>query len=133
MNVRSVRAKVLVASSGLLIAAATGVATNQAGAAPQGADSAYVVLYRSGASSADAAATVNAAGGTVVANYQQIGVVIARSASANFATAVQRDSKVSGAARTDGLGVRLNDDMADGPTSAAPLAPAASDSLSGLQ
>lgn len=75
MNLRSIRAKAVIVSTGLLVAAATAVAAPQAAAAPQGADSTYIVLYRDGASSTDAASTVRGAGGTLVANYGQIGVV----------------------------------------------------------
>jgi hypothetical protein len=67
------------------------------------------VLYRGGASSSDAGSTVRSAGGTLVANYRQIGVVIARSSNAGFASAVQKNGKVSGAARTDGFGVKIGD------------------------
>jgi lantibiotic leader peptide-processing serine protease len=92
-----------------VILAATAVSASPVAAAPQGATSTYIVLYRGGASSADAGSTVNNAGGTLVANYSQIGVVIARSNNANFAAAVQQDAKVSGAARTNGFGTQLGD------------------------
>ncbi len=133
MNLRSTRAKAVIVSTGLLVAAATAVAAPQAAAAPQGADSTYIVLYRDGASSSDAASTVRAAGGTLLANYGQIGVVIARSSNANFASAVQQNSKVSGAARTDGLGTKLGDVADNSGQDAAPAAATWGDSLSGLQ
>ena len=120
MKVMPLRAKVLVATTGLVILAATAVSGSPVAAAPQGAASTYIVLYHGGASSADAASTVTKAGGTLVANYSQIGVVIARSNSANFAAAVQQDSKVSGAAQTNGFGTKLGDDQADAATDATP-------------
>jgi lantibiotic leader peptide-processing serine protease len=109
MNVMPSRVKALVATTGLVILAATAVSASPVAAAPLGATSTYIVLYRDGASSADAASTVNNAGGTLVANYGQIGVVIARSNNANFAAAVQQNAEVSGAARTNGFGTQLGD------------------------
>lgn len=49
-----------------------------AAAADSAAESTYIVLFNQGASSKDAASAVASAGGTLVANYQQIGVVVAR-------------------------------------------------------
>jgi lantibiotic leader peptide-processing serine protease len=134
MNVRSTRRTAAIVSTALVMAAASAITAPQVGAAPQVADSTYIVLYDEGASSIDAASTVTSAGGTLVANYSQIGVVIARSSSANFASAVQQNSKVSGAASTAGLGTKLGDVTDDsGPVSASPAAPTWGDSLSGLQ
>jgi subtilisin family serine protease len=132
MNVMPSRVKALVATGGLVILAAAAVSVSPAGAAPQGAASTYIVLYRGGASSADAAATVSGAGGTLVANYRQIGVVIARSNNVNFAAAVQQNGKVSGATRTDRFGTKLGDVQASAGTDATPAAQPA-DSLVPLQ
>src|ERR1700745_2783117 len=101
MNGRSNRAKAVLATAGLVIATTTAVTMAPAAANPQGAGSTYVVLYKDGASSGGAASLVASAGGTLVANYSQIGVVIARSSNANFASAVQANNKVGGAAKTD--------------------------------
>ena len=49
----------------------------------------YVVLYKSGASSARAGDWIQRSGGTVVANYSQIGVVVASSSSPTFVQAMQ--------------------------------------------
>jgi hypothetical protein len=133
MNVRSTRAKAVIVSTGLLITAASAVNAPPVAATPQGVDSTYIVLYRDGASSTDAASTVSSAGGTLVANYGQIGVVIARSSSAKFASAVQQNSNVSGAARTDGLATRLGGVQDNSGTDAAPSAATWGDNLSGLQ
>jgi len=107
-----------------------------AAAASSTAESTYIVLYQQGASSQGAAAAVGAAGGTLVANYQDIGVVVARSASPGFVTAVEGAAGVEGAAATGGLGVRADGGAVDD-TAAGPLpgsAPATdSDNLSGLQ
>lgn len=132
MNLRSTRARAVAASAGLLMAAASVVAAVPAHAAPQGTVSTYIVLYKDGASSADAATTVGAAGGTLVANYSQIGVVIARSANAGFAAAVSQNSKVSGASRTDGFGTKVRD-VQDTSTADVSAAATWGDSLSGLQ
>ena len=63
------------------IAAATITATTSATGAPSGttgASSTYLVVTSSGASTSKAVSAVTAAGGTVVADYSQIGVVVAR-------------------------------------------------------
>src|SRR6185369_6822933 len=109
MSGRSTRVKAALGSIGLLIAMASAATAAPASAATQGADSTYIVLYRDGASSADAAATVSGAGGTLVANYSQIGVVIARSSDPNFAATVQQNGKVGGAARTNGFAKKVSD------------------------
>ncbi len=132
MSVRSTRVKAALASAGLLIATASAAAAGPASAATQGGDSTYIVLYH-GASSADAAATVSSAGGTLVANYSQIGVVIARSGDPNFAATVQQNGQVAGAARTDGFATKVSDVMpTSGPVNA-PIPAPGSDPLSGLQ
>jgi lantibiotic leader peptide-processing serine protease len=132
MSVRSTRVKAVLISVGLLIATASAAAALPASAAAQGADSTYIVLYR-GASSADAAATVGGAGGTLVANYSQIGVVIARSSDPNFAATVQQNGNVAGAARTDGFATKVSDVMSTSGPVAAPIPAPGSDTLSGLQ
>jgi lantibiotic leader peptide-processing serine protease len=100
--------------------------------ASAGADQNYIVLYNEGASSAGAASAVAKAGGSLVANYSQIGVVIARSGASDFATRIKSTKGVQGAAATTGFATRLADDQAG--DSAAPNIPATdSDSLSGLQ
>jgi subtilisin family serine protease len=133
MRVTSIRVKAILASVGLFIATASAATAVPASAAAQGAASTYIVLYHDGASSAGAAATVSGAGGTLVASYSQIGVVIARSSNPNFAVTVQQNGNVTGAARTDGFATKVSDVMASsGPVSAATPAPG-SDPLSGLQ
>jgi len=133
MSVRSTRVKAVLASVGLLVAGATAAAAAPASAATQSGDSTYIVLYRGGASSADAAATVSNAGGALVANYSQIGVVIARSSDPNFAAAVQQNSKVAGAASTAGFATKVNDVAADSGPVGPPVPAPGGDSLSSLQ
>jgi subtilisin family serine protease len=132
MSVRSARVKAVLASVGLFIATVLAATAAPASAAAQGADSTYIVLYR-GASSADAAATVSNAGGTLVANYSQIGVVIARSSDPNFAATVQQNGKVAGAASTNGFATKVSDVMAGSGPVNAPIPAPGSDNLSGLQ
>jgi subtilisin family serine protease len=64
----------------------------------------YILLYNSGASTAGAAMAVAVAGGTVVANYAEIGVVVARSSSITFESTIEASQGVQ-AARTSGLGL----------------------------
>jgi subtilisin family serine protease len=60
----------------------------------------YVVLYADEALPGGATGRVQAAGGSVVAAYPDIGVVIARSASTAFKSQVRSDSRVAGVAAT---------------------------------
>src|SRR5262245_32310323 len=83
------RRKGLAAASAVMIGA--GVALGTALVSPAtaaGPDLTYLVLAPSGNSTAKAATRVAAAGGTVVADYRQIGVLVARSANPAFVTAV---------------------------------------------
>ncbi|MFL6130406.1 MAG: S8 family peptidase [Mycobacteriales bacterium] len=102
-----------------------------------GAEETYLVLYKLEAVPADAAGAVSAAGGTLVAAYAQIGVLVARSANPSFRAELMRDTRVEGAAATTNLASPLRTDFgtAEGPPEGdLPNAPAAdSDSLSGLQ
>jgi subtilisin family serine protease len=116
---------------GALLVASPGTALAQ-GAAAQN----YIVLYKSQAVPADAAATITAAGGTLVYTYDKIGVAIANSGNAAFAATLAKDNRIEGVAATGKFGTQLNDDSgAD--AAGAPLlgsAPATdNDSLSGLQ
>jgi lantibiotic leader peptide-processing serine protease len=131
MSVRSIRVKAVLGSAVLLVAAA--LAATAAPASAQGTDSTYIVLYHNGAPSDGAAATVSNAGGTLVANYSQIGVAIARSSDPNFATTVQQDGNVAGAARTDGFATKVSDVMAGSGPAGAPIPAPGSDNLSSLQ
>src|SRR5512132_1852310 len=77
-------------------------------AAGNAGTSTYVVLYKQKSIAAGSAAAVTNAGGTVVASYPQIGVVIARSDSPSFSSDVAKDGRVWGAASTDGFGVQTD-------------------------
>ena len=99
----------------LAVALVLGVATCLAGAAVTGpataaeSDTTYLVLAPQGQSTAKAAARVAAAGGTVVADYGQIGVLVARSANPDFTNAAA-GAGVEAVASTAGLGTPLEED-----------------------
>ena len=69
----------------------------------------YIVLYKQLSVDKSAAASIAAAGGTVVASYPQIGVVIAESSKASFRDALMADTRVDGVSATAGFGVRATD------------------------
>jgi len=96
----------------------------------------YVIVYSSTSVPSDAAKKVTAAGGSVVASYGAIGVVIASSDQATFASKVKADRRVSGAVASARFATQLSDDTAStdeaAPVDAGTPAPG-SDSLSGLQ
>jgi subtilisin family serine protease len=100
----------------------------------------YIVLYQSNAVPANAAATISAAGGTLLWGYSEIGVAIAQSNNASFANTVKAAAGVLGAAATTGLGARPDGgfaavDALDASTDAPALGIPApgDDTLSGLQ
>jgi subtilisin family serine protease len=96
-----------------------------------GSSQTYLVLYKGNAVAADAIAK---AGGTLVANYSAIGVAVARSSSATFAANIRKDSRVEGATATAGFATKLERDVNAADEVAAPNTPATdNDSLSGLQ
>ena len=94
----------------------------------------YLVVFNGSSVPADAARLVSSAGGAIVAGYSQIGVVVARSASATFATAVRKEARVEGVSATAAFGTQLDADTSadDAPLASATPAPG-SDNLSGLQ
>jgi subtilisin family serine protease len=131
-----IRAVVIATALAMVLAVSTVATATRADAAKSGAQSTYIVLYHEDASSSNAAAAVSSAGGALVANYQQIGVVVARSSNPAFADAIKSAAGVEGAAATDGLATPVRDALnADTAKGALPgSAPATdSDNLSGLQ
>lgn len=78
-------------------------------AAAAGPDTTYLVLAPQGKGTAKAAERVAAAGGTVVAAYDQIGVLVAKSTNTAFETSVA-GAGVESVASTNGLGTTLIDD-----------------------
>src|SRR2546426_5245671 len=77
----------------------------------------YIILYGGSAVPADAAASINRAGGTLVYSYSQIGVAIARSDNTNFRANIVKDNKVESASATPAFATKLKDDA--GSTAAA--------------
>ena len=119
----------VVATTGLL---ATAILV--APAAATGSTHTYVIVSSTSAAALNRSA-ISAAGGTLVARYDAIGVSIARSNSLAFSSNIQKNAGVEGVAATDKYALKLPDaaDTAkDGPAPGS--APATdSDSLSGLQ
>jgi subtilisin family serine protease len=107
MRVRR-RSALLIATAVALAAGITGSAL-AASATTTGPDTTYLVLAPHGQSTSSAAARSAAAGGTVVADYQQIGVLVVRSSNPSFSTAVA-GSGVDSVASTEGFGSVLDDD-----------------------
>jgi lantibiotic leader peptide-processing serine protease len=107
------------------------------GAQSAGASGTFLVVYKTNSVPSDAASKIQAAGGSLVYSYPQIGVVVATSGSSSFgSTLAASDSSIQGAAATATLGSQLRDlDGAD--STAAPASPGVpapgSDSLSALQ
>jgi subtilisin family serine protease len=127
---------------GAAVIAATGmIVPTAATAAPAGTTGStgpsenYLVLFKGSSSPADAATLVKNAGGSVVANYSTIGVLVARSTNTAFAEQMRASNKVEGASATADYGTRLETAAADGPQPGElPNAPAGdSDPFSGLQ
>jgi lantibiotic leader peptide-processing serine protease len=106
---------------------AWGAVAPMADAGATGASQTYVVLYRAGAATSTAGAAVAAAGGTLVANYGQIGVVIARSDQTAFASTLRRSRSVEAVASTTGLGVQVSPAEVDAEQAEALLTTTASD------
>jgi lantibiotic leader peptide-processing serine protease len=134
----SLRSHLRIATAGMLIIAAAIaflVATNPA-LVRAGIAQNYIVLYKTQSVSMDAANVIAKAGGVLVANYNAIGVVIARSDNDAFRSNLMQNSAIEGVAATEKFATRLPDegvnDSADAlviPSTPAP----GTDSLSYLQ
>src|SRR5437016_14211064 len=129
---------VRIATAGTLIIAAAiaFLATTNTALVGAGSAQTYIVLYKTQSVSVDAANVIAKAGGTLVANYNAIGVVIARSDNDAFRSNLMTNSAIQGVAATDKFATQLPDegvnDSADVP--ATPNTPAAGrDHLSGWQ
>jgi subtilisin family serine protease len=115
----------------LAVAAVSLVATGFASAAN------FVVVYKGNSVPANSTTWVERSGGTVVAKYDQIGVVVARSLSDTFESAMETDSRVQGVARSDQPVAQVNpvsaDSHGDDQQPELPNAPAGQDPLAPLQ
>lgn len=129
--------------AGAAVIAATGVvapaAATAAPAGTTGPTQTYLVLFKGNSSPANAAAIVTGAGGTVVKDYGQIGVLVARSDNTAFGDTVRANNKVEGAAATAKFGtqpggVEKAQDAGGPPAGGLPNAPATdADTFSGEQ
>jgi subtilisin family serine protease len=102
-----------------------------AGAA--GTSKAFVVLYRDGSSSANASQAVQRARGSLVANYRQIGVAIARSSNRDFAKSMRSSSGVQNVVASAAFGVKSAPAQAGADPLPGSLPATDTDTLSGLQ
>src|SRR4249919_3423896 len=120
----------------VLAAATVVVTTTAAGVVPSAAagSQTYLVVFKGQSVPSSAAGMISGAGGSIAASYGAIGVVVARSSSATFASAVGKDARVEGVAATSSFATHLTDDsQASSDTSAVGTPAPGSDSLSGLQ
>jgi len=119
---------VTIMAAGLLPAVAT--ATNT------GDMQTYIVLYQTTPSPEGNGTAIARAGGTIVADYRAIGVVVARSSNPSFGTAIRATYGVEGAASTAGFATRIDDDQLTADEAAALVTTPVTDSsepLFGLQ
>lgn len=100
-----------------------------------GSTETYLVVYKAGQSSASATALVQGAGGSVVYNYDQIGVAVAKSNRSDFTAKIKSDSRVEEVAPSKSGATKLRDGEPDagGSDSRPGVQPAPGDNLSGLQ
>jgi subtilisin family serine protease len=133
------RKRPIALATGLVLAAGACAAVGAAfsTSARAGNASTYLVVYRSTSVPAGAAASIQAAGGSIVYSYKQIGVVVARSADPAFASNALKDAQVQGAAATAGFATHLDSVESSAADAGGPLPDAApapgDDDLSGLQ
>jgi lantibiotic leader peptide-processing serine protease len=115
--------------------AVLGLVSGPVHAATVGAVQSYMVVYKDGASSRDAAAQVAGAGGALVYNYEQIGVAIAASNRSDFAANMQAGSGVDSVTATAQAATRLKNEEPDATASSdsSTVTAAPGDSLSGRQ
>jgi len=104
-------------------------------AAATGTTDTYLVVYTTSASDQEAAALVRSAGGTLVHNYSEIGVAVARSNRTDFTSKVKADARVDSVASTSVGVTKLRNEEPDahGSDGSPSVTPAPGDSLSGLQ
>ncbi|WP_439427492.1 S8 family peptidase [Micromonospora sp. LA-10] len=104
----NLRRKTLAAASAATLGAGLALIGVPAPVAAAGPETSYLVLAPQGNGTAKAAARVAAADGTVVAAYDKIGVLVARSSAPDFATRVA-GAGVESVASTAGLGTALDE------------------------
>jgi subtilisin family serine protease len=105
-------------------------------AAQAGQTGTFLVVYKGSSLPSNASSLIRSSGGTVVASYPQIGVLVARTDSTSFRSNVMKDSRVQGASATGQFATHLSPDQVSGEsdTTVTPNTPApGEDNLSGLQ
>ncbi|MFD2765047.1 S8 family peptidase [Micromonospora eburnea] len=105
---KNLRRKTLAAASVVTLGIGLAAIGGLAPAVAAGPETTFLVLAPQGGKTDKAAARVAAANGTVVASYDQIGVLVVRSTNPNFATAVA-GAGVDAVASTAGLGTALDE------------------------
>jgi subtilisin family serine protease len=106
--VKFIRRKTLAAASTVALGVGLAVTGGLAPASAAGPETTFLVLAPQGASTDRAVARATAAQGTVVATYDQIGVLVVRSTNPDFATQVA-GAGVESVASTAGLGTALDE------------------------
>jgi lantibiotic leader peptide-processing serine protease len=124
--------RIRTAVAGIAVLAIPAVALSAGPAASAGTESTYVVVYHAGANTNGADKAVQSAGGSVVANYSAIGVVIAKSSNAAFAASMKQVSGIDEAVATGQYGTKV-DGTAEAGDAGTALAATWGDSLSGQQ
>ncbi|MBQ0893091.1 S8 family serine peptidase [Micromonospora sp. U56] len=105
---KNLRRKTLAAASAVTLGVGLAVTGGLAPAAATGPDTTFLILAPQGATTDKAAARVASANGTVVATYDQIGVLVVRSTNPDFVTDVA-GAGVESVASTAGLGTALEE------------------------
>jgi subtilisin family serine protease len=107
MHVTKGRLTRLLAGVAMIVAAGLAVPAPAGAAGDTGAAENYLVVFKGNSSPKDAEAIVTRAGGSVVANYAQIGVLVARSNNTAFGTTLRANNKVEGASATADFATQL--------------------------
>src|SRR5689334_22840410 len=78
-------------------------------AADAGTAQTYLVVYKAQSLPSSSVTAIKRAGGTVVASYSQIGVVVASSTSASFQATLAKDAKIQGVEATGAFATHVTD------------------------
>lgn len=127
-------ATALATASSLMLLGAPIASSSSAGTT--GPEQTYLVMYEQEASASDAASRIKNAGGSLVANYKQIGVVVATSTNTAFAATLEKDSRIGGVAISSKPIAQvgpLEAESQEGQPSELDNRPATPDSLAALQ
>jgi len=93
-----------------VVGALAGTLSGASAGSSSGTQSTYLVVYKSSTSPKGVAADIQSAGGTVVYNYSQIGVVVAQSSSSSFRSSLLRNGQVDDVTATAAFATRLEND-----------------------